>query len=264
MRTKYSLFLDESECRSPVQRLSSPPSFFCMAGIIIPDTQLPVLQAEIDNLKQRTWSDYQNPEEVILHQMRISEASKGRLNAQKYPEYVRFSNNATRKNFYRNLRQVFAATSIKIVGSCLSLSDMGRFYGMNNRNEPDPYLVAMQFLLENYVHFLCLNNGIGSVIYETRDLISDEHLRDKFYQIKLMGSLYMTKKATTERLLGIDFAKKSQNIAALQLADFVPNAFARKYAGLQPPRFNIFTTLDFHLYDGGAGDKKRYGIKNMP
>lgn len=265
MSTKYSLFLDESVCHLPIRGSSSPSySYFCMAGIIIPDFELPLLQTAIDTLKRRTWGDVTNPEAIILHQMRISEASKGRLDAQKFPEYVRFSNNATRRDFYRGLRQVFATTSIKIVGSCLSLYDLEQFYKISYKNKPDPYLVAMQFLLENYVHFLCLNNGIGSVIYETRNMISDEQLRDKYYQVKLMGSLYMTKQTTAGRLLGLDFACKSKNIAALQLADFVPNAFARSYAGLQPPRYNIFSTLNFHLYDGGVGDKVRYGIKNMP
>lgn len=72
---------------------------------------------------------------------------------------------------------------------------MKQYYGVAGKNKQDQYLVAMQLLLENYCHFLCTNNGIGNIIYEYRELKGNEKLRDKYYHMKLMGSMYMTKEA---------------------------------------------------------------------
>lgn len=82
--------------------------------------------------------------------------------------------------------------------------------------------------------------------------------------MKLMGSMYMTKEAAEKRLLGIDFIYKSNNEAGLQIADFIPNSFARDRAGISQPNPNIFGTLRYNLYDGNMGNRDRFGIKYMP
>ena len=48
--------------------------------------------------------------------------------------------------------------------------------------------------------FLCTNNAMGNIVYEHRELIGNEKLRDKYYHMKLMGSMYMTKEAAEKRL----------------------------------------------------------------
>ena len=54
-------------------------------------------------------------------------------------------------------------------------------------------------------------------MYEHRELIGNEKLRDKYYHMKLMGSMYMTKEAAEKRLLGIDFIDKSDNVRLFQI-----------------------------------------------
>ena len=122
----------------------------------------------------------------------------------------------------------------------------------------------MQLLLENYCHFLCSNNGIGNIVYEYRELIENERLRDRYYHMKLMGSMYMNKQAAEKRLLGIDFLNKSENCAGLQIADFVPLSFAREHAGINQELPNIFSTLKYCRYDGTQGMKERFGVKYLP
>lgn len=39
------------------------------------------------------------------------------------------------------------------------------------------------------------DNAIGNIVYEHRELIGNEKLRDKYYHMKLMGAMYMTKEA---------------------------------------------------------------------
>ncbi len=77
--------------------------------------------------------------------------------------------------------------------------------------------------------------------------------------------VYAMAKATAEaRLLGLDFVDKNDNIEGLQIADFVPNCFARDHAGIKQCKPNIFGTLKYHRYDGGTGQADRFGVKYMP
>lgn len=261
---KYTLYLDESETRTfdqTTHKYQNP--HFCMAGIIVADDDISQLTNSLNRFKRIIWNDIPDSNSVIMHQMRILDAEKGRLDSTRYPEYTRFRQNCTRRNFYVELRQVFAQNDITIVGCCISEDNLKKYYRESNNN-PDQYLIAMQFILENYCHFLCKQNGHGNIIYESRELLSNERLRDRYYHIKLMGSMYMTKATTENGLLGLDFIEKSQNVAGLHVADFVPHSFARHFAGMSQPKQNIFNTLRFHRYDGGVGSPDRYGVKYMP
>lgn len=265
MKKRYTLYLDESETHkfNPVSRRSEE-FHFCMAGIIIAEDNIKDLENAVKQLKRNIWNEFPNPENIILHQMRILEAEKGRLDACQYPEYVKFTKSSERKKFYEELKQIFVQNDITIVGSSISEGNLKDFYWIKGKNMQDQYLVAMQLLLENYCHFLCVKDGMGNIIYEYRELIGNEKLRDKYYHMKLMGSMYMARATAEARLLGLDFADKSDNIGGLQIADFVPNSFARDHAGMKQGKPNIFGTLKYHLYDGGKGQTDRFGIKYMP
>lgn len=67
-----------------------------------------------------------------------------------------------------------------------------------------------------------------------------------------------------KHLKEIYFPTKLDNIAGLQIADFVPNHFARKCAGKEQNRFNIYQSIRKCRYNGGVGNVNRFGIKNMP
>ena len=265
MKKRYTLYLDESETHkfNPAAR-SSEKFHFCMAGVIVAEDQIPDLENSVRQLKRAIWGSLPNPESIILHQMRILEAEKGRLDTNKYPEYAKFSKRAERKLFYDELKKIFIHNDITIIGSSISEGDLKDFYWIAGKNKQDQYLVAMQLLLENYCHFLCTKDGTGNIIYEFRELIGNEKLRDRYYHMKLMGSMYMTRAAAEARLLGLDFADKNDNIAGLQLADFVPNSFARDHAGIKQDKPNIFGTLKYYLYDGEIGQPDRFGVKYMP
>ena len=261
----YTLYLDESETHTFNKDTGKEINpHFCMAGIIVADNDIAKLKNSINSLKKTIWNDFPNPEEIILHQMRINEAEKGRLDTSKYPEYSRFKQGKERKKFYQELKKIFDQNDITIVGSCISENNMNQYYGLSGKNKQDQYLIAMQLILENYCHFLCKNNAQGGILYESRELHCDESLRDKYYHMKLMGSMYMPQKTVGRCLLGMDFAGKEENNPGLQIADFVPNGFARELMNKKQSKYNIFSTLCYHLYDGGQGLKKRFGVKYMP
>lgn len=60
------------------------------------------------------------------------------------------------------------------------------------------------------------DNAIGNIVYEHRELIGNEKLRDKYYHMKLMGAMYMTKEAAERRLLGIDFGAHERTLQGVQ------------------------------------------------
>ena len=260
----YTLYLDESETHKHNPHTHKKYDYhFCMAGVIVQDDNYYILQNDINVLKGIVWNDYTIPEDIILHQKNISDAEDGRLDKNKYPQYERFSKNVNRKNFYKELKTIFTKGIYTIVGGSIGESELNTAFSISGKNNTDEYLICLQMLLENYCHFLCLHNGIGRVIYESRELKADERLRDKFYHIKLMGSMYIDKHTTGKRLLGIDIVEKSANCAGLQLADFVPNSFAREHTGISQSKYNIFSTLKYFRYDGNVGDKDRFGVKYM-
>lgn len=261
----YTLYLDESETHryNRITR-TNEDFYFCMAGIIIPTDDIPKLENSVIQLKRNVWNNEPNPENIILHQIRILEAERGRLDTNLFPEYAKFSRVAERRRFYNELKNVFNTNDITIIGSSINETKFKNLYHITDKNSQDQYLVAMQLLLENYCHFLCNHNGIGNIIYEYRELIGNESLRNKYYHMKLMGSMYMTRKAAEKRLLGMDFADKNKNIAGLQIADFVPNSFARDHAGKSQGRPNIWGTLKYYRYDGNQNMADRFGIKYMP
>jgi len=262
---EYTLYLDESETHkyNPVIR-KNDNFHFCMAGVIVAKDDYKKLENSVNNLKRIVWREFTSPESIILHQMRLIDAEKGRLDIGKYPEYAKFIKRSERIKFYNELKNVFDRNSLSIVGSCINEVNLKKYYWISGKNIQDQYLVAMQLLLENYCHFLCANNAIGNIVYEYRELIGNEKLRDKYYHMKLMGSMYMTKSSAEKRLLGIDFINKEDNEIGLQIADFVPNSFARDHAGISQTNPNIFSTLKFHRYDGVMGNADRFGIKYMP
>ena len=261
----YTLYLEESEThRFDAVKSQQVDPHFCMAGVIVADKDVIKIEHSVNNLKALIWPTSPNPSAIILHQMLINNAQKGRLDTIKYQEYAIFSSHQQVKRFYTELQKIFVQNPIIIIGSCISENNMANYYGVSGKNKQDKYLIALQLILENYCHFLCSKNAKGRILYESRNIISDEQLRDRYYHMKLMGSMYMQRATAVNCLLGMDFAKKDENDPCLQIADFIPNGFARDCLGVKQPKYNIFRTFKYLRYDGGQGLPERFGIKYMP
>ena len=137
-----------------------------MAGVIVAEDEYEQLKNSVEQLKRNVWSELPNSENIILHQMRLIDAERGRLNTTKYPEYAKFNKRAERREFYDELKKVFVNNKLTIVGSSINEDNLKKYYWISGKNKQDQYLVAMQLLLENYCHFLCTNDAIGNIVYE--------------------------------------------------------------------------------------------------
>lgn len=256
----YTLYLDESTTHSGQFK----DNVFCMAGIIIKDEDYKVLDAELNTLKSKIWNDVSNPSNIILHQMEITKAIKSKQDSSLVVDenYKRFKQNKNCRELYTQLGEIFEKKFITVIGASLDTELIKKYY--NSGNKTDPYLITLQMILENFCHFLCNNNGRGKIVYESREPIPDEQMRNRYYTIKLMGSMYYSKEAMSKRLLSIDFVLKSANNSALQIADFVPNYFARKHNNFKSQKFNIDKQLRTYRYDGGLNLRDKFGVKKMP
>lgn len=86
-------------------------------------------------------------------------------------------------------------------------------------------------------------------------------LQNLFHLLKATGTLFIRKEVMQKRLLTINFAEKSDNIIGLQIADFIPNALARKSLGMKQKPNSILDCIMDKVYDGGVGKKERFGFK---
>lgn len=269
---QYTLYIDESETSND----ANGQRHFCMAGAIINDKDYDTVEGKVNDLKRSIWNDCRGPEQIILHQKNIIAASKGKLDITKYPEYERFKSKAFRRRFFSEFAGIFDCGKISIVGGSVDIEYMEKYYDVQKPHKPDEpvqyrnqtnkYFITLQLLLENYCHFLLMNNGKGRIVYEHISEIENERICWKFYQIKLMGSMYITREAMQNHLLGIHFIGKSENNAGLQVADFIPNAFAREHAGFGQldKDDTLIRKMKYYRYGRQQGNQDRYGIKHMP
>ncbi|GGD28954.1 DUF3800 domain-containing protein [Pontibacillus salipaludis] len=255
---RYHLYLDESETH-----YNGSNRVFCLAGIIVKEKDVPELESSLDSLKRDIWKDQPNPTSLILHEKEVKEVEKSRINVRKAkPEYRIFRRNGAVRKLYKGLENIVEDTSCTVVGAVIKMDDLSSYYkeDISSHN----YLIAMQMILENYCHFLESVQGHGKVFYESRDLDPNAKVRMHYHHVKAMGSMYVNAFAMQKHLGEIEFPDKTENNAGLQVADFVPNTFARKAAGFKKHKFSISDVTRKSRYDGGLQKRERFGVKVMP
>jgi len=258
----YHLYLDESETSDN----SGNNRVFCIAGIIIEENDdKDILIPAVNNLKKVVWNDMVAPENIVLHEKDVRFANnfrnRNKLDNVK-PEFHRFVQNVNVRLLYNGIGEIYQSNKITVIGSCVILDDLYRYFHEDIIS--DKYIICMQILFENFCQFLKSKNSVGYVFYESREEPQDKEIRMRFNNIKSMGSLYISSYAMQIHLKDITFPSKSENNCGLQMADFVPNGFARHYANFNEHRFNINNVLNIHRYDGGLYKPERFGIKVLP
>lgn len=253
--TDFFLFLDESTTHSYARN-----PVFCMAGIIVSkDNYNNIIVPKVNQLKSNLWSDLPNPTEIIFHQKDIRDAYHGNPPS---TEFDRFRAGAVCRQLYSELQNILKL-NIVTVGSCIVMDTLNSYFSSDILS--DEYLIGMQIVLENFCHFLNKNNGVGYVFYESRGEHPDKEVRMRFNLIKAMGSMYINSYAMQKLLKDIEFPNKADNIPGLQIADFIPNDFARNAAGSKKQPFSVYDMSRTIRYNGGIPSKEnRFGVKVMP
>lgn len=260
----YNLYLDESETHDTQNNVWINKTF-AIAGIIVQDTYSSnQLNNELNNLKNLIWgSSFPNYKDLVLHEKEVKEANNGyrRYQQNSKPHNRIFKTNANMRLLYSELEKIIRNGNIITLATCIKHDELNNLYNESIQN--DRALIALQIIVENFVHFLCKENARGRIIYEHNGENQIKELRMKFNTIKTFGTLFMSPQIIQEKLIDIEFPYKTENVAGLQIADFIPNVIVRKHAGKRLESHNIYTTIKRVSYKGNSNLKK-FGIKVLP
>lgn len=160
---------------------------------------------------------------------------------------------------YNELSKLFKNTDILTIGVCLDKSELHSCYGENKLN--NQLTIAIQLLIERYCQFLIKNKATGDICYEAMQPNQNTKIQQRIYELKALGTLYYSPKTIQDHLKQIHFVAKTENLAGLQLADFVPNTLGRHAAMMKPKNRDFVKNVRNKLYDGGIDGKYKFGFK---
>ena len=258
MMSDYTLYMDESETFD-----SAENRYFVMSGVIIPTAGYQLIGQKLDQLKSVVWNGDPNCKQYILHEKDVSFASapKNRKQLKKIPVYNRiFIAGGKQRLLYNELSKLFIESKLQTIGVCLNKAALYRSYGAKHMN--DQLTIAAQFLIERYCQFLIQNAATGDICYEAMQQNQNLQIQQRLYELKALGTMYYSPETVQYRIREISFVSKQQNLAGLQLADFVPNTLGRYVAGKQPKNQSFAKSIRKSLYRGPvAGGKGIVGFK---
>lgn len=258
MMSDYTLYMDESETFD-----SSGNRYFVMSGVIIPTAGFQLIEQELDRLKRAVWNGAPNCEQYILHEKDVSFASarKNRKRLNEVPAYNRiFIRGEKRRLLYNELSKLFKQSHLQVIGVCLNKTALYSSYVEKHMN--DQLTIAAQFLIERYCQFLIQNSAVGDICYESMQQMQNLKIQQRLYELKALGTMYYSPETVQYRIQNIVFVAKQQNVAGLQLADFVPNTLGRYVAGKQPKNQSFAQSIRKAIYKGPVpGGKRPVGFK---
>lgn len=263
----YNLYLDESETFDEEKRTHvRSNTIFGIAGVIVEETYANnQLKNEINNVKNKLWGEkFNNYEDLILHEKEIKQANNAynKYLLKRCKEHNKiFKRNENIKNLYIELEKIIRNGQVVTLAACIRQDELEKIYEKDIQN--DRYLVALQIIIENFVHFLSKNDAKGRIFYEYNGDAQTKGIRMRFNMIKTMGTLFISPYVIQERLIDIEFPKKEENVPGLQIADFIPNIIIRKLSGKKLEKYNIYKTIRRVAYNGNS-NKDKFGIKVLP
>lgn len=238
----YSLFLDET--RNSNKKTSG------IAGIAIKNDNISTMNEMLNDLKVALWPDLkqEDAKSIIFH---VTDIVRSNIKFNK--EYIIFRAKSNKDQLYAGLSEILEKNDMTVFGSMINLQSLGEKY----KKAFDNYIadeMCMEEILNNYACFLKCHNATGKIVFESRSTDendkSDRIFRKQFYKIITHGTKMYKAIELQEVIDGIEFIKKRDNNAGLQLADFVPYHFMRNFCGKSQQKENMFKTLKKKRYSG--------------
>ena len=260
----YNLYLDESSTHTDNKQVH-----FAIAGIIVEENyHNNILIPRLNKLKESIWkSKFSNFSDLILHEKDISFALEPR-NKKKLInipiEYQQFSDIKEAKKVYIELEKIVRDNNILVMGACIIEDDLYKHYPKDILT--DKYRIILQVIFENFCHFLKENNAVGNIFYEEIGESENKKMSMRLHQIKALGTMYIHPYAMQNLIKNISFPNKKDNIAGLQIADFIPNNIVRFIAKKPKKPLNLYNAINSARYNGGSSINKpdKFGIKIIP
>lgn len=242
----YFLFLDELKANDIY-------SNFCMGGIFVEEQHyrkeiVPRMNYHKNNILGNIG--------VVLHENELPDL----LSKYKQPK-----KDKKMKSVYDGIRDIIINYDVHTVCVGITKSNLSSHYPNSSKsyNKYRLYNVALQIIMENYVHFLEENDSYGCVFYESRNIQADYELQKQYELIKDHGTLYLSSEIMKKRLMAISFPLKIDNNVGLQISDFILNPMARKFDNMEQKENSLHNAIITKAYDGGIEENMRYGIKKI-
>lgn len=250
----YTLYLDESQYTND----SKTPkcTHFCVAGFIINQNKISELDQKMYLLKKNFWP--QKYETIILHEVDIRKSRSSRN--KKNNDFNILKENKKYREFYDSLSNIVNELDLTIIGASIDETAIKKY---DESHHTYNYNVAIQCIIENYCQFLKKKKAKGNIILESREEKNDEEIKSKFYYLKAMGTMFVTKSSIQNTITEIEFISKKDNIHGIQLADFIPYFFARKNTGKESltPKTSFNDTIRKKQWNGDCYQTSRFGVK---
>lgn len=286
MRDEYIMYLDESEA------LQSKT--FAIAGFVVKKDQISFLQDELQRIKKLVWSEeYICKNNPILHctelqQVYIARKSKDTRNIkEEYKELLKRPDeeiDKIYKQLYGRLVLILKQSNATVFSCIIKLKQLNELFYLDEEHDgtyliDDKYNIALQKVIENYTHYLSMNDGYGDVVYEARNskgensakspdckLVNDYHK----IQANNKGIVYTDSAAVQSRNRTISVFDKTDNLAGLQIADFIAyNVIRLENCNVDEQRTDFMKQIHRLSYNGGhrIEDKDQrffWGMRVLP
>ncbi len=143
----------------------------------------------------------------------------------------------------------------------------------------DKYNIALQKIVENYTHYLSVYDGYGDVIYESRNTLGensykspDVKLINDYHKIQAnnKGIVYTDSRVVQSRNRTIVTYAKNENLAGLQLADFIAyNIIKLEVCNVEKQVTDFMKLIHRLSYNGGHTIEEKdqrsfWGMRVLP
>ena len=240
----YFLFLDELKPNDKYKH-------FCLGGIFVEEEYYRSRICKyVKDFKYTIFRTHN----IVLHESELN-SNKGKFRLLK--------DDKINKKFWGYLHKLFDNYDFKTMCVCVDYNKFISTYPTKGSIVNSEYYVALQIILENFVHFLNSVDGIGCVYIESRGLEPDYELQKQYELIKEQGTLFITPEVFQKRLKAISFPLKIDNSIGLQIADFIPNSIARDFSDIEQKEYSLHDKIVNKSYDGNSELHERFGIKKV-
>lgn len=245
-KTHYTLFIDE--CGDPnLEKFDKTFPLFTLCGILISENKLPLIEDEINSLKQELWHD----KEVIFHSREIRNCSR---------DFVNLLDGKVKNRFYKRINEILGADYVYIIVCCCILKES--FIERFNTGE-DVYGLSLKYLIERAIFYIddCTDgNAKLRIVVERRNPKQNKMLLKYYNGLRVKGTKWITSDRLIDRVKSFSFVDKKENVIGLQVADLIAYPLSRQV--LNPERPNpAFQIISKNIYTYKGA---RLGFKIIP
>ena len=286
MKDEYVLYLDESEIQSKK---------FAIAGFAIKKSNISNIEQSLCALKEMVWGkEYVINNVPVVHCTELTKVYNKRkkagipdglsapfaLLAQKSSDEIE----TIYTQVFASLSRIIRTHDVTIFSCTVDVNELNKLFYMDETHNgihmiDDKYNIALQKIIESYTHFLCCQDGYGDIIYESRNTTGensqnspDVKLINNYHQVHAnnRGIVFTSDKTIQERNRTITTYGKSDDIAGLQLADFIANNILKFQSIKEASQVTDFMKqLHRFSYNGGYSVEQKdhrnfWGMRIIP